>query len=150
MEGIRLENKRLYGMICAIQRNMSRQNSALFSGNGITPVQLHVLIMLHIAELRNNSVCQRDIENELSMRPSSVSCMLSNLEKSGFLVRNYAADNARTKIVTLTEVGRNICLDNMLMMKKCDDIIQSAITEEEQNALYNLLEKILKSITDNK
>ncbi len=145
-----MENKRLYGKICAISREMGRRNSALFSGNGVTPVQLHALILLHKAELKGINICQRDIERELSMRPSSVSSMLSNLQNAGYLQRSYAADNARIKLVTLTDSGRELCITNKRMMQKCDGTLQSALTQEEQVVFDGLLDKILAYVAQNK
>ncbi len=144
-----MENKRLYGMLCAIQRGLSRQNNDMFSGCEITPVQMHVLMILHKAEKSGRSVCQRDIERELSMRPSSVSSIFSILEKAGFVTRGYTADDARTKIASLTESGRALCVKNKLMFDKCDATISAAISEDEQRELFVIFEKILTYIKEN-
>lgn len=145
-----MENKRLFGKICAIQRNMSRVNNAIMSGSGVSPVQMQTLITLHRAEFDGKELCQKDIENELSMRPSSVSSMLVNLENGGYIERCYSKDSARTKIVTLTEKGRQLCIDNKKIVDECDYAVMSALTPEEQEMLDYLLVKILKDIDSKK
>ncbi len=141
-----MENKRLYGKICAIQRNLSRTNNAIMSGSGVSPIQMHTLIALHKAEYTGKNLCQKDIERLLSLRPSSVSSMLVNLERGGYIMRSCPKDNARIKIVSLTEKGRNLCINNKKTLDECDNIVMNALTPEEQDTLDYLLTKILKDI----
>lgn len=143
-----MENKRLFGRICYLQREMSRENSFLFSEYGITPVQLHALVFVHVQTKENKRVCQKDIEKHVNLRASSVSALLSTLEKNGFIRRNVADGDARTKYVTLTEKGKSICVKNKILMDKCDALVQSALTEEEQETFKNLLNKIINAIEE--
>lgn len=138
-----MENKRLYGLLCCLHRQMSRDNHKLFSEYGITPVQMYAMVFIQKATNAGRYVCQKDIEKQVNLRPSATSTMLTNLEKSGFLMRTVAEGDARTKYVTLTEKGKNVCLRDKLLMDKCDAIIQSALTEEEQEIFKNLLLKIM-------
>ncbi len=138
-----MENKRLYGLLCCLHRQMSRDNHKLFSEYGITHVQMHALGFIRYENDEGRRVCQKDIEKHVNLRASAMSTMLTNLEKSGFIVRTVAEDDARTKYVELTEKGKNVCLKNKLFMDKCDEIVQSALTEEEQEAFKNLLLKIM-------
>ncbi len=129
---------------------MSRVSNAIISGSGVSSVQMHALISLHHAEHKGKELCQKDIENELSMRPSSVSSMLVNLENAGYIKRSYSRNSARTKIVTLTEKGRKLCIDNKKVVDECDYAVMSVLTPEEQDTLDCLLEKILNNIDSKK
>lgn len=141
-----MENKRLYGLICYLQRQMSRENNFLFADYGITPIQLNALMFVHIQNKHANNVCQKDIEKHVNLRPSSMSSLLSTLEKGGFIARTVAEDDARTKYVTLTEKGKKLCIKNKLLMDKCDGLIQSALSDGEQETFKNLLIKIITEI----
>lgn len=141
-----MENKRLYGRICYLQRQMSRDNNYLFAEYGINPVQMHALMFVHIKSREGISVCQKDIEKHVNLRASSVSTLLSSLEKNGLIVRIVSGDDARTKYVTLTETGERVCKENKLLMDKCDGVIQTALSEEEQETFKNLLYKIIAEI----
>lgn len=141
-----MKNKRLFGRVCYLQRQMQRENTALFSEYGINPGQMNVLVFVQVQTDNGRRVCQRDIEKYINLRASSVSILLSSLEKSGFIVRTVAEGDARTKYITLTEKGKSICIKNKLLMDRCDALIESALTEEEQRTFLDLLNKILAEI----
>lgn len=143
-----MENKRLFGKLCYLHREMCRENNVLFAENGISPVQLHAMIFIHKSMNSGERVCQKDVEKHVNLRASSVSSLLSNLERGGFLVRKIAEGDARTKYIELTEKGKEICIKNKLLVDKCDGVIQTALTEEEQTEFEILLNKILNSISD--
>jgi DNA-binding MarR family transcriptional regulator len=139
-----LENKRLFGLICCLQRTLSRVNQVNLSEYGISGAGMHALIFLHKSEKLNTPVCQRDIEHEVGLRPSSVSSMIANLEKEGLISRSQAEGDARTKYLTLTEKGVELCNKNKQLMDHCDEIVEEALSEEEQEELKYLLTKVLE------
>jgi DNA-binding MarR family transcriptional regulator len=148
MLGNLMENKRLFGMICCLQRKLSRQNDINLSEYGISGAGLHALIFVKKSQMRDRQVCQRDIEREVGLRPSSVSTMLANLEKNGLIKRSIDQSDARTKFITLTNQGEDLCEKNKKLMDCCDELVQSALTEEEQILLKNLLSKVLDKIDE--
>ena len=143
-----MENKRLFGKICFLQRQLYREINKELAEQGITPVKLQTLIYLIKSERTQNKVCQRDIEKVLNLRPSSVSSLLKSLEKEGYLIRTFQDGDARTKYLELTAKGRKLCNDNKLFMEKCDETVQSALSDKEQDELQKLLEKIIAKISE--
>ena len=143
-----LENKRLFGKICYLQRQLYREINRDLAEQNMTPVKLQTLIYLIKSERVKNKVCQRDIERELNLRPSSVSSLLKSLERDGYIIRTFQDGDARTKYLELTEKGRKLCKDNKLFMEKCDETVQSALTDKEQDELQKLLEKIIAKISE--
>ena len=138
-----MENKRLYGLLCRLHRQMRRDNQKLFAEYGISHVQMHAMVFIKIETDEGRKVCQKDIEKQVNLRPSAMSTMLTNLENRGFIVRTVSGGDARTKYVNLTEKGKDLCLKDKLLMDKCDGIVESALTEEEQETFKNLLLKIM-------
>lgn len=141
-----LENKRLFGLVCRLQRQMNRDNGNLFSEFGVSPVQLDLIIFVLFQRKKGVKVCQKDIEKHLNLRPSSVSSLLSTLEKKELIVRSVSAGDARTKYVSLTPKGETLCEKHKILMDKCDAAIQSALSEEEQENFKLLIEKIIDGI----
>lgn len=139
-----MENKRLFGKICYVHRQMLRENNRVLSKYGVTPVQLRTLVYVHFQNSKGIKVCQKDVENHLNLRPSSVSSLISNLENDGFLVRGTDGENARKKYLELTEKGKAVCSEDKRMMEECDKIVQSALNEEEQQQFAALLDKIIE------
>ncbi|MCD8205041.1 MAG: MarR family winged helix-turn-helix transcriptional regulator [Clostridia bacterium] len=143
-----MEKKSLYAMISALHRELSRYGNARLCGVDVSPIQMHVLFFLRHAEDDGRDICQREIEEEISMRASSVSIMLVNLEKLGFITRRYSDGSARTKVVELTKEGRSFCEEHRLMKENSDEIIKEVLTEDEQKELSDLIAKILTNIKE--
>lgn len=143
-----MENKRLFGKICFIQRQLYREINKDIAEQGMTPVKLQTLIFIIKSRHSGGTVCQKDIEKALNLRPSSVSSLLKSLENEGFLIRAFQDGDARTKYIELTEKGKELCKKNKLFMEKCDVALQSALSEKEQDELQKLLEKIIANISE--
>jgi DNA-binding MarR family transcriptional regulator len=141
-----VENKRIYGLICCVERQLKRKNNATLSEYGVSPVQLHALSFIHMEEKIGRNVCQRDIEKEVNLRPSSVSALLGKLEKDGFITRAVAEGDARSKVLLLTEKGQELCNIHKQLIDKCDEDVQGCLSEEEQDTLQSLLKKVLMSV----
>ena len=141
-----MENRRLFGLMCYVNREMERRNSENLSSFGISGAQLQPLVYVHRCTLRGEKVCQRDVERELNLRASSVSTLLAGLTSCGYVTRAFAEGDARTKFIELTPKGEQLCLKNRELMDKCDAIIQDALTEEEQVQFKELLIKIFNHI----
>lgn len=141
-----MENRRIFGLMCYVNREMERRNSENLSSFGISGAQLQTLVYVHRCTLRGEKVCQRDVERELNLRASSVSTLLAGLTSCGYVTRVFAEGDARTKFIELTPKGEQLCLKNRELMDKCDAIIQDALTEEEQVQFKELLIKIFNHI----
>lgn len=133
-----------------MHRALVRNNDVNLAEHGVSAVQLHTLIFIKIKELHGEKVCQRDVERETGLRPSSVSSMLTNLERAQLITRTPAEDDARTKYLTLLPLGSAMCERNREFMDKCDEQICAALTEDEQRTFKKLLVKVLDSLEDNK
>lgn len=144
-----MENKRLYGLLCCLQRTLTRKYNVNFVELGVSAVQLQTMIFIARRTHCGKSVCQRDVENEMNLRASSVSSMLANLEKNGYITRGFSDWDARTKILTLTKKGDEVCMQNRLLMDKCDEDLQNALSEEEQETFRELILKVFESLENN-
>ena len=143
-----MENKRLFGLMCYVNRELARRNSENLAALGISGAQLQTLIFVHKNSEAGTPVCQRDVERELNLRASSVSALLSDLTASGYITRTHIDGDARTKFIGLTAEGEQLCLKNRALIDECDGMIQDALTEDEQKAFKSLLIKIFNHVKD--
>lgn len=141
------KNKRLFGKLCYLHRQMCRENAKLFTEYGISPVQMHAMSYISKSAVAGKKVCQKDVEKIINLRPSSVSTLLSNLEKDGFIVRTVSEGDARSKYLELTEKGECLCIKDKMLIDSCDGAIEAALDADEQIQFDSLLQKILDSIS---
>lgn len=105
---------------------------------GITVSQLRVLIYISRKD-KEGKVYQRDLEEYLDIRRSSVTGLLQNMEKNGILLRTPCESDARSKEIVLTEKGR--VLDERLKeyITNLEEEILKGFSQEEKELLKNLL-----------
>ncbi len=138
--------RNLFAKLCYLHRQMKRTNVKLFEEYDLTPIQFHALSIIRSAQERGEKARQKDVENGTNLRPSAVSSMLTALEKKGYVVRKQDEADARQKYLVLTETGMKASEDDKSHLDECDEVIQSALTEEEQDEFDTLLNKIIIQI----
>lgn len=115
------------------------------SQHGINISQLRILGYLSRFE-EGGEICQRDLEEAFGVRRSSITSILNNMEKSGYLVRRVSPDDARVKKVSLTEKGKELdeSLRNYIhsLEEKLLDGIPPAETEVVKKCLERMLENL--------
>jgi len=100
-----------------------------FDGKGS---QSRILSMLK----KDGPITQRQLTEQLGIQPGSASEVLGKLEAAGMILRTPSQEDRRTTIVSLTEAGT----------EKAGAVqgspLFSCLTEEEQEQLLLLLEKL--------
>lgn len=108
---------------------------------------MHGWIIGYLYDRRDqHEVFQRDLENDFSIRRSTVTCILQLMEKNGLILREPVDYDKRLKKLTLTQkaIEKHECL-----MKEIDTVEASIVkgfTEDEINMLFSLLDRIKKNI----
>lgn len=87
-------------------------------------------------------VFQRDLEKRFSIRRSTVSNIVSLMEKNGFLTREAYEGDARLKQLVLTERAWEIHRIAEADMKRINDRITEGISKEELDMFYSTLQKM--------
>ena len=111
---------------------------------GITVSQLRVIA--YISRHNDCPVYQKELEDQFGIRRSSVTGILQNMEKSGLLVRSGSKEDARVKIVSLTEKG--VELDEKLKsyIQSLESEMMKDFTEAEKELLRNFLLRMLENL----
>ena len=105
---------------------------------GLTKEQVIVLKRLHDQDGMN--------QNELAFvtlrNKSSLTRLLTNMERNGYLVREQSTIDKRIKHVFLTQLGKDIFLKIRPVLKNVMNTIEQGVTEQEKGQIITILKKI--------
>lgn len=106
---------------------------------------LHGWVIRYISE-QEGSVYQRDLEKRFSCRRSTMSNVLSLMEKNGLIVRNRSDSDARLKALVLTEKARAVYESAHADMLRLEKTLSRGIKEEELNMFFSVIDRIKANI----
>lgn len=89
-------------------------------------------------------VSQNKLADLVDIRKQSLSEVVVRMEKNGLVVRRPDAKDQRKNLIFLTEEGRTQAIAEVVMRSNEADTVLSPLTEEEQEMLFILLEKLMK------
>lgn len=127
-----------------VERSTARQQLESLTG-------LHGWVIGHIAR-QDGPVLQRDLEERFSVRRSTMSNILSLMEKNGLIVRTKSKQDARSKEITLTR--RAFVIDRIVKtdMDRIESLITDGVSQDELDAFFSALDKMkanLERMSDN-
>lgn len=106
----------------------------------ISPMQ--VMIMKYLLKNQERSVFQQDICDTFNLRRSTVSGILTTMEKNGILIRKVASEDPRKNEIKLTEVFLSNTKKISLELINLESILEQNFTLEEKEELIRLLKKL--------
>lgn len=114
---------------------------------GISSMQAKILGFIY----HNSSkidIFQKTIEEEFDIRRSSVTSVLTLMEKNELIKRVSVSEDARLKKIIITDKGIEIYKLVHKEIKEIEEIIENTLSEEELNSFIYILEKLTKNISD--
>lgn len=127
-----------------IDRSIKRQIDNLTSELGITAIQGRIIGFIYYNSDR--AIYQKTLEDEFNLRKSSITSVLNNLEKSGFIKREAVLDDQRLKHIVLTPKALLIQNEIEKRVSDVEDKTFDCLSDDEKESLNFILEKILKNI----
>ena len=97
-----MDEKQLMEQFDKLNRRMRRYFDSFFAGMPLTSVQALTLQYV-LVESEKRDVFQKDLEEFLEIKGSSVTSLLNNLERNGYLRREPLAEDARYKRLVPTK-----------------------------------------------
>lgn len=94
--------KKLMEKYDKLNRKMLRYFSSFFAGTPLTSIQALTLHYI-ITESKNRDIFPKDLEKFLEIKGSSVTSLIKNLERNGYLRRESLPNDGRYKKLVLTE-----------------------------------------------
>lgn len=85
---------------------------------------------------------QRDVADAFKRRGASISNMLKNLERDGYIERKRSPTNDRTKVLYITEKGKQVITEVDDIFKTIEKKLVENMDDLEVSKLLTLLKKI--------
>lgn len=121
----------------AINRRYKKMNLEL------TP--MHAKILLHLAS-SDKKLCQKDLENLILCNKSTLSSIISTMEKNKLVTRETSKQDSRINYLLLTDKGMEM-IDFLKKDKKViEDNLNEGITEEEYQTFLKIVDKMKKNM----
>ena len=120
---------------------------ARMSRFGMTPAQTHVLRFLR---LNGGQMPQRELLENLKVKPSTVNGILDRMEEKGLVERSVSGTDARQRVVALTPAGLEREAEVKQSFLEAEALIARGLTEEETNTLRSLLERVIHNLEEDR
>ena len=120
---------------------------ARMSRFGMTPAQTHVLRFLR---LNGGQMPQRELLENLKVKPSTVNGILDRMEEKGLVERTVCGTDARQRLVALTLAGRKREEQVKQAFLEAEALIVRGLTKEETDTLRSLLERVIQNLEEDR
>lgn len=118
----------------------------LLAPYNITSQQARVLGFIRMCHEQHGIVCQRDLEAGFGLQSSSITSLIKGLEKRGYVQREPGAQDARTKLLSLTNKGKEFHDTFMQIFQNTESKIVEGMTLGERAILLELLRKAAQNL----
>ena len=102
------------------------------------------IVLLNVLEAGETGIRQKDIAENLGIRPSSLSEQIDALEADRYLERVANPEDRRSTLIVLTEKGKARAWEVQDDRRKAAEEFCSKLTEAEKDTLIALLDKLLE------
>lgn len=117
-------------------------SNPVFAEYDLTASQYRVLKYLY--SLPNETARIVDIEKECSITHPTALGLLDNLSKKGFAVKITNPEDARSKVISLTDKTKSIQDELEGVGDRLENMLTESLTEKEKKQLLFLLQKMLR------
>ncbi|MEL6491974.1 MAG: MarR family transcriptional regulator [Cyanobacteria bacterium J06621_3] len=111
-------------------------------GQPVAVAEAHALMVL----MQEQPLSQGMLSNRLSLEKSTVSRLLSGLEKRGWIERDRNPDDRRIVEVALTEAGKQTAESLSTARQSKFDRVMQAIPEDQQTKVVDALQILVRAI----
>lgn len=141
------EIKHIGRKINILSHKIKRRIGKISLEYGISSMQAKILgYIFHQTPKRD--IFQKTIEEEFDIRRSSVTSVLSLMEKNGLIERVSVCEDARLKKIILTDKGIKVHKSVYKEIEIVESIISDSLSEEELELFNEILERLTKKIAE--
>ena len=134
-------------LINKLSNCLRRRSAEIQRTVGVSGAQGAILDYVLI-ESAAGPVCQRDIEREFGLRPSTATEALRALERQGLIRREQDAQDARRKNIVFTEQAETCCAVLSAEIFETESLLLRGITPEEQAVFLEIGGRMLKNLSE--
>lgn len=116
-----------------------------FLGNikAINVTQIHII--KYLLDNKDCEVYQKDFETLLNIRKSTISGILSTMEKNK-IIKRLPAESGKGKLIELTPEVLKLGREVISKLKALEDELVEGISEEDMEAFYRVIDKMTENI----
>ena len=133
------------GLIHMLSNKMKRHNASWEEGDGLTPIQKHVLKFV-LFETMNREVYQKDIGIALNLRRATLSEILKTMEKNDLIFRIQDKTDTRKKEIILSDTAKENFQIVKNTLNKAEKTITKDISKEELENFFKVISKMQKNL----
>lgn len=102
--------------------------------------------MVYLVKNNKKDIFQKDIEEKFEIRRSSVSAILTHLEKKGFIKRDSVLHDARLKKISPTPEGIKMVEDTVKLLQDFEKSLLTDISDEDLDTFYSVLFRLAYTV----
>ena len=114
-------------------------------GDDITDAQGRILRYLYYHQ--DQDIFQKDLEEKLCVRRSTISRFLSSMERQGLLIRQGVAQDARLKKLVLTPLAIRLHHEIEERVSQVDALIVQGLSKQEVDVFRCVMKKIKSNLS---
>lgn len=103
---------------------------------------------LHFLLAQTEDVFQKDIEEEYSIRPSTATEMLKQMEKNGLIVREPVSYDNRLKKIVLTDKALTYQHQVIEDLSDLERTLTKGIPEADLETFFKVIEKMMDNLSE--
>ncbi len=96
----------------------------------------------------DKDIFQKDFENKFSIRPSTASNILKNMEQKGFVKRVSVESDARLKKIVLTEKAIDVHNKVIKEITEREKRLKKGINDQDINTFFSVMERLTANMED--
>jgi DNA-binding MarR family transcriptional regulator len=140
-----MNNKSLIHEIKVIDGDIFRAISSRYKSMNIDITPMHAKIIMTIYNSKV-SLCQKDLEMSISCNKSTMSAIISTMEKNNLVTRKTCEQDSRINYLVLTDKGMDMALFLKKDRKITEAIMLDGITEDDYLLFIQIVDKIRKNL----
>ncbi len=116
--------------------------NSLFEEDDLTGLQGRLVGFVFLKTRQGRDVYQKDLEEEFRIGRSSVTSVLNNLEKNGFILRQPVENDRRLKKIVLTEKAQHTALRHQQTLDDFERKLTGALSPQELATMKTVLGRV--------
>ena len=140
-----MEKKSLIHEIKVIDGDIFRAIGNRYKRMNIDITPMHAKIIMTIYN-SSNPLCQKDLEASMSCNKSTMSSIVSTMEKNGLLTRESSEHDSRINYLVLADKGLEMVEFLKKDRKYTEKIMMDGISEDDYLVFTQVVDKIRKNL----
>lgn len=143
-----MEDKNIFNSIKELEKGIVRKimsetsHNEMYSKPSIAQMQIIKYILKHDGK----TIYQRDLEEIFNLRRATISGILKTMEKNNVIIRVCDPNDARGKIVILSDDAKKFFKEKETLFKKIETVLKKDISKEELEIFYKVILKMRDNI----